>query len=278
MRHYLINTTWKCQLACSYCWVRRHVNKQPGLDAMAERPYEDWLAALRRDPPDVCDIGGGEPLALPWTLELVRALPGIEFGINTNGLNVDRIDELAACRLANVVNVNLSYHPEAARHYGWYNSVWKRNVLALQEAGYQLSPNLMRTTPRNQETAQWAIEWLKAHGLHMVVSPCCGGREESKHLQDWPGLTCEAGVNHITVGPDGTAWPCLSALWSAWWAETSLGNWLDGPLDLSRKRQPCRLYCAEYRMQYQEHESGDFWHTNVRPMAETAGEVAQCAV
>ena len=263
MKHYLINTTWKCQLHCGYCWVRRHINKVPELTGVCDRPFEDWVRATRRDPPDIMDIGGGEPLSVPWTLDYIATFPDIRFGLSTNGLNSDQVEELAKRKLRNIVNINLSYHPEAAHQYPWYDNLWKREVLMLTNAGYSVGPNL-EITPYNMEHGQWAIDWLRSMGLHMVVSPICTGTPELYKPQS-QALICEGGINFITVAPDGRAWPCQTALNSYAWDETSIGNWLDGPLGLSHKPVPCYLYCVDYFIQAPKHESGDFWFINARP-------------
>jgi hypothetical protein len=266
MSHYLMNPTWRCQLHCSYCWVRKHINRIPALTNVEERPMEDWVNAIWHDPPEIMDIGGGEPLSLPWTLDLIALFPRIRWGLSTNGINTDRIEELAERKLRQIINVNLSYHPEAARTVPGYDDLWKREVLLLAKAGYSVGPNL-EITPFNMANGKWAIDWLEAEGLHMVVSPLCGGRPELAHPQE-QALVCEAGRNFKTFAPDGRAWPCLSALNSYAWDETSIGNWIDGKIDLSRKPNPCHLYCVEFNVQYQEHESGDFWGINARPVCE----------
>jgi hypothetical protein len=262
-RHFLAQPIWRCSLSCSYCWVVKHINNIPELVNAPERPPEDWIAATRRDPPDIMDIGGGEPLMLPWTLDWIAAFPGIRWGLSTNGLHKHRIEELAERKLRQIINVNLSYHPEAAALYPWYDDLWKREVILLARAGYPVGPNL-EITPYNMEHGQWAIDWLRANGLHMVVSPLCGGRPELAHPQP-QALVCEAGINFITIGPDGRAWPCLTALNSYAWDETSIGNWLDNTIDLSRKPQPCHLWCLDFRVQAPLHESGDFWGIKARP-------------
>jgi MoaA/NifB/PqqE/SkfB family radical SAM enzyme len=78
MKHYLINITNLCQLKCSYCWVRRKVNKVSELDNAVTRPYEDWVKAIRRDPPEVLDVGGGEPLSVDWCIDLIKEFPNIQ--------------------------------------------------------------------------------------------------------------------------------------------------------------------------------------------------------
>jgi len=266
MKHYMINTTWKCQLSCSYCWVRRHINHIPALTNVAERPLEDWVKAIRRDPPDILDIGGGEPLSVPWTLDMIREFPGIRWGLSTNGLNTDKIEELARYRIPQIVNINLSYHPEAAKIYSWYDEQWRRQVMLLRNTGYWLSPNL-EDNRDNVERSQWAINWLQTIGMHMVVSPLCGGRPELAHPQPI-AMTCKSGVNFLTVDPSGQAWPCLSSLNSYAWKETCIGNWLDGTIDLSNKPDPCHLFCVEYFVQYGAHESGDFWGIEAHPIEE----------
>ena len=263
MKHYLANITWKCQLKCSYCWVRKHINKIPELTGVQDRPYEDWNAAIKRDQPEIMDIGGGEPLSVPWVLDWMRDNPKVAFGLSTNGLDTDKIDELARRPLSNIININLSYHPEAAAIYPWYDKQWKGQVIRLLTTGYVLSPNL-EDTGKNVERSQWAINWLKSLGIHMVVSPLCGGRKELAKPQPL-ALECKGGVNYITIAPDGRAWPCLSSLNSYAWDSTSIGNWLDDTIDLSNKPDPCNLFCVEYFIQYQQHEAGDFWGIEAHP-------------
>jgi organic radical activating enzyme len=263
-KHILANITWKCQLRCSYCWVRKHINHVPKLTCAEVRPLEDWIAATRRDKPEIMDIGGGEPLSVPWCLDWIRAFPDIKWGLSTNGLNFPRIDELAECKLKQVISINLSYHPEAGQQYAWYNRNWKEQVMKLVNAGYHVIPNL-EDHGRNLEWGKWAIDWLKAMGLHMVVSPLCGGRPELAQPQP-VALTCKAGTNFMTIAPDGRAWPCLSALNSYAWNETSIGNWLDNTIYLSSKPTECKLFCVEYFIQASEHEAGDFWDIQAHPV------------
>jgi MoaA/NifB/PqqE/SkfB family radical SAM enzyme len=219
--------------------------------------------------PDTMDIGGGEPLSLPWTLDLIRAFPEIQWGLSTNGLNGDKIEELIKHPIKQIININASYHPDAAKQYEWYDGLWKLNVMRLTAAGYTVHPNL-QNTPRNVRLAQWAIDWLKTQNMHMVISPMCySGKLNAQTRND--GLKCDAGIYHKTIGPDGTAWPCLSGIWSNQWAETSIGNYVDGTIDLNKRQSPCRIYCADFYQAYQEHEGGDYWELHIR-------EGEKCAV
>ena len=79
------------------------------------------------------------------------------------------------------------------------------------------------------------------------------------------GLICKGGIDHLVIAPDGTAWPCLSALRSPDWREMILGNWLDGKIDLSRKPQPCYLNCTDYYVLKEQHSNGDMWGVDAKP-------------
>jgi organic radical activating enzyme len=262
MKHYLLNITWKCQLQCSYCWVRKSINTNPVLDAQTTRPLEDWINAVERDQPEMLTIGGGEPLTVPWVFDLIRSFPYIKWNLSTNGLVVSKINDLASTKFVQINNINLSYHPEAADKYPWYFSQWKREILKLAESGYNISSNIENIND-NVEKSQAAIEFMQSENLPMLISPICGGREELSRPQDIP-LICEGGVNHLVIAPNGDAWPCQTAINSYAWKETCLGNWLDGTLDLSHKPIPCNLYCVDWFHQYKEHQAGDFFGLKVR--------------
>lgn len=262
MKNYLLNITWKCQLSCSYCWVRKSINTNPVLDGVTQRPFEDWKNAIERDPADYITLAGGEPLSVPWAIDLMRAFPGIKWCLSTNGIVRKKINELAAQRLPQIFNINLSYHPETAAKYDWYTNQWKAEMLMLAAAGYNVSSNVENIND-NVEKSGEAIEWAKAHGLPMLISPICGGRDELSRPQGI-GLVCEGGINHLVIDPAGNAWTCQSSINSYAWDKTCLGNWLDGPLDIKHKPNPCYLYCVEYFVQYKEHQAGDFFFLNVR--------------
>ena len=262
MKHYLLNITWRCQLTCSYCWVRRSINTNPELTKAETRPAIDWARAIERDKPDILTMGGGEPLSVPWAIDLIRAFPNIKWSLSTNGIMVNKIMELAAQKLGQIININLSYHPESAQKYDWYFDQWRREIITLANAGYNVSSNVEKTGD-NVKNSKQAIEWMKLQGLPMLISPICGGRPELAQPQPKP-LLCEAGTNHLVIAPDGGAWPCQTAINSYAWRETYLGNWLDGELDMSKKPVPCHLWCVELYSQYKEHQAGDFFGINAR--------------
>lgn len=263
-KHYLINPTWRCHNAgvCRYCWVNQTVRERPELYHAAERPLIDWAVAIERDTPDVIDIAGGEPLLIPWLGALIQAFPQVSFGLSTNGLALRNLRRLVQMGLRNVVAVNVSYHPDAARVDPEYDTKWKTAITTILNAGGHPHTNVVDAFD-NVDRAEHIRRWLHSVGVRCVVSP-----EEPMGtlgtLRD-TGLICEGGVNHLTIAPDGTAWPCLTTLRSPYWADLSLGNWLDNTIDLSRKPQPCHLDCADYYILPQQHVAGDMWGIEARP-------------
>lgn len=266
MSHYLMQPTWRCMNACSYCWCRKTVLTRPELVHAPERGLDDWARAIRRDAVSLIDIAGGEPCLLAWLPDLLRACPETRFGLSTNGLALATLERLMQRRPHNLVSVNLSYHPESVERLPGYLRAWKRAVQTCIAAGYQRTHCNIVATPANVEAAQAAIAWLKQVDVPYDLSPY----EETAGLGALrpQGLTCQGGVNHLTLAPDGSAWPCLTTLRSPYWRETCLGNWLDGPLDLSRKPQPCYLDCADYYILATQHSAGDMWEVQARPVEE----------
>jgi len=262
MKHYLINPLWRCQNQCSYCWVQQTVRQRPELYDVPERPMADWVAAIQRDAPDIVDIAGGEPLLLDWTIDLITACPDTAFGLSTNGLAFAQIERLCAIKPQNLLAINISYHPEGKERNAGYDRQWKRTITLMRSLGAKPHTNIVNA-PGNVKKAGEVLIWLEKQGCKWEISPY----ERMDVLGDKlpQGLCCQGGVNHLTIAPDGMAWPCLTALRSPYWKELALGNWLDGTIDLSRKPQPCHLNCVDYYVLPQEHEAGDMWNTQARP-------------
>lgn len=260
-KFYLLNITWKCQLACHYCWMRRNITPNKELSGVQERTLEEWIKAIERDKPDMIGLGGGEPLSVSWVLDLIRAFPDVNFAINTNGLS-DKIDELVKERISNVIHINYSYHPDAAKRYGWYDALYKQNFVALARAGYPVTGSVVITDNYRDDTAG-IMKWAEDVGAHITEIPICTTRPEINDLTD-EGLICDAGVTHLFSDPSGNVWACQTALNSPFWRETCLGNWIDGKIDISRKPVPCFMWCVEKNVNSGAHESGDFFHVNAR--------------
>jgi len=195
---------------------------------------------------------------------LIRAFPDVRFAINTNGLNSDKIDELVRGRIPNVVHINYSYHPDAAKRFSWYDGLYKHNAVALGQAGYPVTGSIVIDDEQSEQTKAM-LKWSREVGYHMTEIPICTTRPEIQTLTDTP-FVCDAGETHLFSDPAGQVWACQTCLNSPYWKETCLGNWVDGDIDMSKKPVPCYLWCVEYHVNSQDHESGDFFHVNARPM------------
>lgn len=254
-KHYLINPTWRCQNACTYCWVEQTVRKRD-IVSVPERPMQDWAAAINRDRIELVDIAGGEPLLTGWIPELMMACPNTKFGLSTNGLALQQIVHLCDLHPQNLISINVSYHPESG-----HDRTWKRGVALLKMLGAWVHSNIV-DYQQNVENSERMIEWLGMREIRMVTSPY----EEMDGLGEQleQGLCCKGGVNHLTVAPDGEAWPCLTTLRSPYWEQACLGNWLDGTTDVGRKKQPCHLNCVDYYVLAKQHTSGDMWRIQAR--------------
>ena len=260
MRHYLINPTWHCQNQCEYCWVERTVRLRPELFRAEERPVRDWINAIKRDDVEVVDIAGGEPLLMPWILALMEECPDTRFGLSTNGLSLAGIEAFAHAKPSNLVAINVSYHPGSKKPRYRYD--WMRAVMALRNAGGRPHVNIV-DYQSNAAESEDVIAWLKTVNVKYELSPY----EDMDVLTEWQeqGLCCKGGEQHLTIAPDGTAWPCLSWLRSPHWEDCILGNWLDGEIDVSVKPQPCHLFCIDYHILKDSHEAGDMWLVEARP-------------
>lgn len=260
MRHYLIQPTWRCQNKCSYCWMQATIGQRPDLLHAQERSAEDWYNALKRDRPELVDIAGGEPLLLEWVPDLMRICRSLRFGLSTNGLATRGIDNLCRSRVPNLVAVNVSLHPET--RVPDYAERFKDAVMRLKAAGYHVHCNLV-DAPGNVEKAAKLLAWMQDKDVAFEVSPF--ERVEQLGYQMETGLVCKGGVNHLVMAPDGSAWPCLTALRSPYYAELCLGNWLDDTVDVAKKPQPCYLACTDYYVLSKEHSAGDMWGVEARP-------------
>lgn len=262
MRHFLINVLWPCNLKCSYCWVEHTVRARPEQFRSNIRPCEDWVRAINRDSIELVDIAGGEPLLLDWIPDLIEQCPRTTFGLSTNGLRLDNLIKLAERGPRNLCNVNISLHIETLDTMPDYLERYAVAVNTLRGAGVRTSASVVAAND-NVDRTQHAVDRLREAGVHVSISPY----EDSSTLGELvsQGLTCDGGVTHLSLAPNGDAWPCLTTMRSPMWAETCLGNWIDGTIDLSRKPKPCHLQCVDYYTLPTQHEAGDMWLIHAKP-------------
>mgnify|MGYP000141370441 CR=1 FL=1 len=252
--HLCINPTWKCQNNCRHCWLNHSIRQRPQLLNATTRPLEDWIKAIKRTKPELVDIAGGEPLLVPWIADLIASCPETRFGLSTNALSIEGVRRLTKKRLTNLVSINASIHPETRKRN--YGAFFFLQVRRLVDAGYTVHCNVVDYED-TVKRAEHIVQRLNLLKIPVVVSPY----ENVKELARLSPikLRCKAGRNHLVVGPDGLAWPCLTTLRSPYWEEYILGNWLDDDIDLSKVPNPCMLRCTDYFVLIGKHHAGDMW-------------------
>jgi hypothetical protein len=111
MGHYLINTTWRCQLSCPYCllkWAKYDF-------AAPEHSWAEWAVALRDHTPpgSILDFAGGDPLLFDGLANMLQVLAesGRRWAITTNGIGTAGTDDLLRLRPGGCVLINVSDHP-----------------------------------------------------------------------------------------------------------------------------------------------------------------------
>jgi len=222
---------------------------------------KDWVNAINRDQVDIADILGGEPLLLPWLVDMIRLCPNTRFGISTNGIMTSAALVLASARLSNIISINVSMHPESEERWPMYLDLWSTSLEALRSV-YAVHVNLV-DAPDNRRKTSLVAEWCRMRGIEFVISPYETVHDlgETTDL----GLCCRGGHDHLLVTPDGSAYPCFTALRSPFHEQYLLGNWLDDTMEPSRKPEPCYLKCVDYYVLPSQHQSGDLWGVQVRP-------------
>ena len=258
--HLCVNLTWLCQNECDVCWLNDTIRARGDQKMMRTRPLADWTAALHRDKPRVVDIAGGEPLLVPWLTDLLDQNPFTKFAISTNALSLQGVNRLCEVRRRNVVSINASIHPDCTRPD--YPRFFLAQVMRLVTKGYPVHCNLVDYGDDVERGAE-IRKGLEKLGVTVVISPY-ERTDDLGEPNDIP-LVCKAGQNHLVIAPDGTAWPCLTALRSPDWERYILGNWLDGEIDLNKVPRPCLLKCTDYLVLKTQHQAGDIWGVEPKP-------------
>jgi len=156
-----------------------------------------------------------------------------------------------------LVSLTLSYHPESADP-----NLFLAAVEMARAFKQPVSVNVV-DAGANGPAARHVREWCRVNGVGFNLSPY---ERMDTLAQIMPtGLCCKGGEQHLTVTPDGSAWPCLTTLRSPYWKERCLGNWLDGTLDMGRKPQPCYLNCVDHYIMPTQHSAGDMWCLEAKP-------------
>lgn len=195
MGHYLINTSWHCQLTCPYCLLPHiKINR-----AAPEHSWSEWAVALRdhTEPGSIIDFAGGDPLLFPGLARLCAYLheTGRRWAITTNAIDDHGTNELLRLRPGGCVLVNVSVHP------GNGGPAVRRNVERLRDA-FPLVRNVVAHPQAGQTDERIAS-----------VIPYQSWREgtELDGIRRW----CDSGLHHFVADPGGDVFRCNPAMATA---------------------------------------------------------------
>jgi MoaA/NifB/PqqE/SkfB family radical SAM enzyme len=216
--------SWNCNYSCNYCWQRQQPDKYSTLPYISS---EEWAEAWNRLKPEMLDITGGEPFLQPNFHQLLELLdPSIKVAITTN-LSQD-MSQFAQRFQEKVTSMTLSYHPTQLTHEPLF---WGR-VSLLKNRGFEnLTVNFV-----GYPDQMWLKDYVKAKcsdaGVRFHLDPYAipeGSQlpfnpnrtellylaedtlDDRKAILEKPSkrrVFCEAGLTHIQVHPDGTAYRC----------------------------------------------------------------------
>lgn len=196
--HYLINTSFRCQLSCPYCLLPHiKINR-----TAPEHSWAEWAVALRDYTPvdSILDFAGGDPLLFEGLAYLLDTLAkgGRRWAITTNAIHTEGVDELLRVRPGGCVLVNISDHP------GSYDC--ESNVDRLR-AAYPVVFN--------------RVDHPKAGQRRPIttVIPYQSWREGTEI--DGIRRTCDSGQRHWVADPSGDVFRCNPAMATA---QKPIGN------------------------------------------------------
>ena len=241
--------------------------------AEREHSLEDWVEVFRKDPPATLDIAGGEPLSVPWIVDFIRRIgeqaetSGTKVGLSTNGLFSGSVQRLSERKLANVISINMSFHPNIMPWLGDYLDRYKRNIGMLKNAGYHVFSSIVDYEDNVRVASECGmLEWLKRARIQVAVSPY-EDMDDVAEKTEGRELDCDGGIAHKVFTPSGFVFPCLTTLRSPDRWEFVRGNVFDPRYDPHKERgtRGCRLFCYDYYVLQKKHPGGDMWGVNARP-------------
>lgn len=244
--HIVLNPTWRCNYACSYCPVVTKFAYTTVVSKAGERSAADWIAALDKLPAAVIYVAGGEPFMYAGMPTLINGLPAKHsiMGIVTNL----SLPAAVYQKIQKRIHLNASFHREYTDAELFIAKVRElseqfhihANIVATPEnlpLLTQISDELsasgvsLHVDPYVDNNFQYSQEQLKVLALHMK-----GDRHPETLLdfQDFSPKRCSAGRNYVNFSPDGSAYTCYGGM-----------NFIHSPLylDIARGRD-----LSPYRM------------------------------
>lgn len=221
--------TWTCNFKCPYCWQREDPD-------IYRRKYdltaEDWLKAWQNIANDfdeiILGISGGEPFFIKGFMKLLDQLPGnIRYDITSNlSFNVEKFLAIKNVK-KNCSGIVCSFHPtsfEDPSDYiqDFFRKVKKLTILPNTRVNFvAVPPNLKyydqikKFTQENRIPLHMDKYSPLGAGLPFTDEECAFARKivstdrTNSTVEAKPAVLCNGGVSHITLFPNGNAFPCL---------------------------------------------------------------------
>lgn len=221
--HVILNPTWRCNYACSYCPVVTKFAYATVVNKSGERSAEEWIGALDKLPAAVIYIAGGEPFVYADLPGLINGLPEKHqlMGIVTNLSMPASVYR----KIHGRIHLNASFHRE---HTDAEPFIAKVKELSGQ---FHIHANIV-ATPENLPLLAQISDELGTGGVTLHVDPYVdrnfqyspeqlqvlrrhikGDRHPETQLdfEDFSPKRCSAGRNYVNFTPDGSAYTCCGA-------------------------------------------------------------------
>ena len=223
-------TTMACNFKCRYCWEVQ-AQERGEFKPIPFIAAEKWLEAWRRLQPKLLDITGGEPFLLPGLLDVIAGVgPQTRCAITTN-LSHPMLDLATRISPEQLIHITASFHPtqNGTQRHPMNPALFTGRLLFLKHRGFDVSVNIV-AWPEHI----WMLDRWKAHfeglGVPVHIDPYSPisyypwapspqeqavidrfATDNRKPRPELKGKTvrCTAGVSHISVQPDGSAWRCI---------------------------------------------------------------------
>lgn len=246
-----------CNMKCPYCWAWHSLEK---FHPKTNINPEEWSAAWSRLSPQVLDITGGEPFLVPGFVDLLTMLPESTRVAITTNVKCDLSEFVQRVPRERILSMTISFHPSQmdydrflgkakllrARKYPvTVNFVtWPEQLYMLQDykdaftrEGFRFHVDYYGR--RNDEDGDF--KYTEAE--RQLIARYIGSDRSNALSNDVVPVTCSAGMSHLQVYPDGTAFRCVNDMHKG---APALGNILDPGFVLNRQMTPCDNYngCA----------------------------------
>jgi MoaA/NifB/PqqE/SkfB family radical SAM enzyme len=185
MRRLGVMTTYRCNLACAYCFNETHEGVASGYDADAEREQDAdgvdaCVGALRERGYSGVTVTGGEPFLCPATWHWLEATGrhGLEAIVITNGTGMSRtmIDRLHAHP---ALKLSVSIGGADAEHHDADRGQWRRTrrtLDRLRDAGLRFELSFV-ITARNATSLPEVADLAELLGVEAHLAPVSLGAD-----------------------------------------------------------------------------------------------------